>query len=74
VGGRQGADALGHVRQDIARPGILDAARLEQDQRGDHLEVVLDPMVKLLEERRFMVERRLKRIGAPGHLRLDRLL
>src|SRR5215212_4521849 len=51
VRGREGADALGHVRQSAPGRRILDAASLEDGQRGKRLKVVLGPVIEILKER-----------------------
>jgi hypothetical protein len=46
-------DSVDRLAQDLADLGRLGAPRLDAQQRGDRLQVVLDPVVDLLDHRRL---------------------
>ena len=56
MGRRESADALGDLLQHLARLGAREAARLQEHEGGRHLEAVLDPVLDLAEEHRFLLE------------------
>ena len=72
--GGQRVDALQHGFQRLAELRIGDRAHLEPQQRADHGQVVLDPVVDLVEQQRLGFQRRLQVAGAGMDLRLDILL
>ena len=71
VGRRERPDALGHAGERVARLTLGRAPRLQQHQRRDHLEVVLDPVIDLVEQSRLLLERRLQVGGALADLTLQ---
>jgi len=60
---RERADALRQIGERTFCGLVLQAARLEVNEGCDHLEVVLDPVVDLVKERRLAVESRLQLAG-----------
>jgi hypothetical protein len=73
VNGREGADPLGHVVEHALCGLVLDPPRLQENQRSYDLKVVLHPVVDLVQEHRFLVERRLEIAGATRHLPLQHI-
>jgi hypothetical protein len=54
---RQRRDALRHGKQAAARLGALRAARLEEDDRGERLQVVLGEVIEFAQASRPRLER-----------------
>ena len=62
---RQRVDPLEHVLQRLSERWVGQRARLQPEQRPDHVEVVLDPVIDLVEQGRLGFERRLE-VGGAG--------
>ena len=68
---RQRRDALRHGKQAAARLGALRAARLEEDDRGERLQVVLGEVIEFAQAPRPRLERCLELDRAAPDLILD---
>ncbi|SOR28035.1 protein of unknown function [Methylorubrum extorquens] len=74
VGRGEGADPVGHGLERVAGVALRRAAGLQQHQRRDDLEVVLDPMIDLVEQRGLLFQGRAQVGGPLAHLALQRVV